>query len=43
MFEAAVRERVTVAAVPERVGVARAFVAAVLGESHPCDDLAMHW
>ena len=31
----------TVAAVPERVRLARAFVAAVLGESHPCSDLAV--
>jgi hypothetical protein len=37
MSEAAVVETVTIAAVPERVGLARAFVAAVLGESHPCN------
>jgi anti-sigma regulatory factor (Ser/Thr protein kinase) len=41
MREAAVLESVTIAAVPERVGLARAFVAAVLGESHPCSDLAV--
>jgi hypothetical protein len=35
MCEAAVAESVTIAAVPERVGLARAFVAGVLGESHP--------
>jgi anti-anti-sigma factor len=41
MSEAAVPESVTIAAVPERVGLARAFVAAVLGESHPCRDVAV--
>ena len=41
MSEAAVPESVTIAAVPERVGLARAFVAGVLGESHPCNDLAV--
>jgi anti-sigma regulatory factor (Ser/Thr protein kinase) len=41
MSEAAVAESVTIAAVPERVGLARAFVAAVLGESHPHIDLAV--
>jgi len=41
MSEAAVAESVTIAAVPERVGLARAFVAAVVGESHPCSDLAV--
>jgi len=41
MSEAAVAESVTIAAVPERVGLARAFVAAALGESHPCSDLAV--
>ena len=41
MSEAVVPESVTIAAVPERVGLARAFVAAVLGESHPCNDLAV--
>jgi anti-sigma regulatory factor (Ser/Thr protein kinase) len=41
MCEAAVAESVTIAAVPERVGRARAFVAAVLGESRPCSDLAV--
>jgi len=41
MSEAAVAESVTIAAVPERVGLARTFVAAVLGGSHPCSDLAV--
>jgi hypothetical protein len=41
MPEAAVPENVTIAAVPERVGLARAFVAAVLAESRPCHDLAV--
>jgi anti-sigma regulatory factor (Ser/Thr protein kinase) len=41
MSEAAVAESVTIAAVPERVGLARAFVAGILGESHPCNDLAV--
>ena len=41
MSEAAVGESVTIAAVPERVGLARALVAGVLGESHPCNDLAV--
>ena len=41
MREAAVPESVTIAAVPERVGLARAFVAAVLGGSHLCSDLAV--
>ena len=41
MSEAAVPQSVTIAAVPERVGLARAFVAGVLGESHPCNDLAV--
>jgi anti-sigma regulatory factor (Ser/Thr protein kinase) len=41
MSEAAVAESVTIAAVPERVGVARAFVAAMLGGSHPCNDVAV--
>jgi anti-sigma regulatory factor (Ser/Thr protein kinase) len=41
MSEAAVAESVTIAAVPQRVRLARAFVAAVLGDSHPCNDLAV--
>jgi hypothetical protein len=41
MSEAAVPESVTIAAVPERAGLARAFVAAVLGEAHPGKDLAV--
>jgi anti-sigma regulatory factor (Ser/Thr protein kinase) len=41
MRETAVAESVTIAAVPERVGLARTFVAAVLGGSHPCSDLAV--
>jgi anti-sigma regulatory factor (Ser/Thr protein kinase) len=41
MCGAAVAESVTIAAVPEQVRLARAFVAAVLAESHPCKDLAV--
>ena len=41
MSEAAVAESVTIAAVPERMGLARAFVAGVLGGSHPCNDVAV--
>jgi anti-sigma regulatory factor (Ser/Thr protein kinase) len=41
MSDAAVQECVTIAAVPERVGVARLLVAAVLGASHPRSDLAV--
>lgn len=41
MSEAAVAESVTIAAVSERVGLARVFVAGVLGESHPCSDPAV--
>lgn len=41
MSEAADAESVTIAAVPEQVSLARAFVAAVLGESHACKDLAV--
>jgi hypothetical protein len=35
MSEAVVPQSVTISAVPEQVGLARAFVAGVLGESHP--------
>jgi anti-sigma regulatory factor (Ser/Thr protein kinase) len=41
MSEAVVQQSVTIAAVPGRVELARAFVAAVLGESHPRNDLAV--
>jgi hypothetical protein len=41
MSEAAVAESVTIAAVPERVVLARAFVVAVLGDFHSCKDLAV--
>jgi hypothetical protein len=41
MSEAAVPESVTIAAVPERARLACACVAAVLGESHPHNDLAV--
>lgn len=41
MSEAAVPQTVTIPAVPEQVRVARAFVAAVLGESHPHADVAL--
>ena len=41
MSEAADAESVTIAAVPEQVSLACAFVAAVLGESHACKDLAV--
>ncbi len=41
MSEAAVPESVTIPAVPEQVRVARAFVARVLGESHPHADVAL--
>jgi hypothetical protein len=35
MSEAVVPQSVTIAAAPGQVGLARAFVARVLGESHP--------
>ncbi len=41
MSEAADAESVTIAAVPEQVRLARAFVTAMLGESYPCKDLAV--
>lgn len=41
MSEAAVPRSVTIAAVPGQVGLARAFVARVLGESHPDADVAV--
>jgi anti-sigma regulatory factor (Ser/Thr protein kinase) len=41
MSEAAVPESVTIPAVPEQVRVARAFVAGVLGESHPHAGVAL--
>jgi anti-sigma regulatory factor (Ser/Thr protein kinase) len=41
MSEAKVPESVTIPALPEQVRVARAFVAAVLGRSHPHADLAL--
>jgi hypothetical protein len=41
LSEAAVAQSVVVAAVPERVGLARAFAVATLGESHPGNDLAV--
>lgn len=41
MSEAVVPRRVTIAAVPGQVGRARAFVAGVLGESHPVVDVAV--
>jgi hypothetical protein len=41
MSEAAVAESVTIATMLERVALARAFVPEVLGDSHPCHDLAM--
>jgi anti-sigma regulatory factor (Ser/Thr protein kinase) len=41
MSEAVVTESVTIAAVPERVRLARAFVFEVLGESHPHNYLAV--
>jgi anti-sigma regulatory factor (Ser/Thr protein kinase) len=41
MFGAAVPESVTIAAVPEQVRVARAFVARVLGDSHVQADVAL--
>jgi hypothetical protein len=41
MSEAAVPESVTIPAVPEQVRVARAFVAGMLGESHPHADVAL--
>ncbi len=41
MSEAAIPETVTIAAVPERVRLARAFVAGVLGGSHPHADVAV--
>jgi anti-sigma regulatory factor (Ser/Thr protein kinase) len=37
----AVQESVTVAGRAERARVARAFVGAVLGEGHPCGDVAV--
>lgn len=36
MSEAAVAETLTIAAVPEQVRLARAFVTGALGRSHPC-------
>jgi anti-sigma regulatory factor (Ser/Thr protein kinase) len=36
-----VRESVTVAGRPERVALARAFVSWLLGEGHPCGDVAL--
>lgn len=41
MSEAAVPQSVTIAAVPGQVGLARAFVARVVGESHPDADVAV--
>ncbi|HEX9542634.1 MAG TPA: hypothetical protein VGA04_31310 [Streptosporangiaceae bacterium] len=41
MSEAAVPASMTIPAVPEQVRVARAFVAAVLGESHPHADVVL--
>ena len=41
MSEAVVPHSVTIAAVPGQVGLARAFVAGVLGESHPVADVAL--
>nr|MDQ2815124.1 ATP-binding protein [Actinomycetota bacterium] len=41
MSEAKVPESVTIPALPEQVRVARAFVAGVLGRSHPHADLAL--
>jgi anti-sigma regulatory factor (Ser/Thr protein kinase) len=41
MSEVAVPQSVTIPAVPEQVRVARAFVAGVLGESHPHADVAL--
>jgi len=41
MPETAVPQSMTIAAVPEQVRVARAFVAAVLGRSHPHGDVAL--
>jgi anti-sigma regulatory factor (Ser/Thr protein kinase) len=38
---AQVPERVTIPALPEQVRVARAFVAGVLGRSHPCAEVAL--
>ena len=41
MGEARVRESVTLAGRAERVRAARGFVAAVLGDGHPCCDIAV--
>ena len=41
MSAAAASESVTIPAVPEQVRVARAFVAGVLGESHPEADVVL--
>jgi len=41
MSEAVIRRSVTIAAVPGQVGLASAFVAAVLGESPPVADVAV--
>lgn len=41
MSEAVVPQSVTIAAVPGQVGLAREFVAGVLGESHPAADVAV--
>lgn len=41
MSEMAVPRRVTIAAVPGQVGLARAFVAGALGQAHPAADVAV--
>jgi hypothetical protein len=41
MSEAVVRASVTITAAPGQVGLARAFVARVLGESHPDAGVAL--